>query len=83
MLIPDLLLPVLVHLAQREEMFNQEHDVDSAESRQPLPHRVQVIQLVLLPMGTVSRCLIQIMMMLVASLGLFGGDWDVHVKLSA
>ena len=40
------LLAVLVHLAQRQEVFDEEHDVDAAERRQPLPHAVQVLLLV-------------------------------------
>lgn len=37
-----LLLLVFVHFSQRQEVFDQKHEVDSAQRRQALPHGVQV-----------------------------------------
>lgn len=39
----NLLLFVLVHLAESQEVFDQEHEVNSAQRCQALPHTVQVL----------------------------------------
>lgn len=44
----DLLFLVLVHFPQRQEVFDEKHDVDSTQSRQALPHRVQVLLLLIM-----------------------------------
>lgn len=34
-------LLLFIHLAEREEMLDEEHEVDAGKSGEPLPHRVQ------------------------------------------
>lgn len=66
-----LLLLILVHLSQRQEVFDQEHEVDSAQRRQALPHTVQVFLMLLVeatPRRGVQRRLLVVVM--VASLSL-------------
>lgn len=41
-LLLDLLFLVLVHFSERQEVFDEKHDVDAAQSRQTFPHAVQV-----------------------------------------
>lgn len=66
-----LLLLVLVHFSQRQEVFDQKHEVDSAQSRQALPHGVQVLLVLLVEVmplrGVRHRVLVVVM---VASLRL-------------
>lgn len=67
----NLLLLVFVHLSQCQEVFDQEHEVDSAQRRQALPHTVQVFLMLLMeatPHRGVQRRLLVVVM--VASLSL-------------
>lgn len=41
--VSDLLFLVFVHFSQRQEVFDQEHEVDAAQSGEALPHGVHIL----------------------------------------
>lgn len=76
----DLLFLVLVHLSQRQEVLDQKHEVDSAQSRQALPHSVQVflvlVGVVVMPLREVHPRILVVVM--VASLRLKSPQTERH-----
>lgn len=64
--ISNLLFLVFVHFSQSQEVFDQEHEVDSAQSRQAFPHAVHVLLVVMVKgLGVVQVMVVVVRVMVV------------------
>lgn len=66
----NLLLLVLVHLAESQKVFNQKHEVDAAQCRQAFPYTVQVLLVLPLKAQLLHVGQLFVVVVVVASLSL-------------